>query len=114
MFAEAVIRMLNKHGSDSKYTVVTTGVYDPDTLKVSNTEVSHEVKIYMKHFSANQFNKPNLIGKDTAMFYLSASFGISPKPQDKIEFNSKTYKVDSVQSHAANGGIILYRIIGVV
>lgn len=113
MFERTVNTMLTRHGIPSVYRQVITGTYDVETGSVTNTSVDFNVKIYMKHLKANQYAYPNLVGKDAAMFYLSGSAGINPLSQDLILINSKTYKVDSVQAHSAEGSILLYRIIGV-
>ena len=115
VFAKATSEAIERNGLSSTYKSVTQGTYDVNAGSVTNTETSYTVKIYMKNLNVNQFNYPNLIGKDTGIFYLYAGgLAFVPKPQDLIIFNSKTYKVDSVQSHAAQGSIVLYRIIGVV
>lgn len=114
-FEQSVIKLINKHGITSKYISVAEGVYDIETSSVTLTETEYSVKIYMKHIRANQFNYPNLVGKDTGLFYIATSaLPVKPEPRDRIEFNSKIYRVESVQTHAANGAIILYRILGVV
>lgn len=105
---------LARHGTTSTYKTVTEGSYDIATGTAANTETSHSLKIYKKHLKANQYNYPNLIDKDIAMFYFCAD-GILflPKPQDLIVHASITYKVHALQSHEANGETILYKVIGV-
>lgn len=115
LFAKATAEAIDRNGVSSTYKVVTQGTYDVNAGSVTNTETSYTIKIYMKNLNVNQFNYPNLIGKDTGMFYIYAGdVAFTPKPQDLIVFNSKTYKIDSVQSHAAQGSLVLYRIIAVV
>lgn len=105
---------INRHGMLSKYVAKSTGDYDVETGTVINTETEYSIKVYRKHIKANQYNFPNLIGKDIALFYLSAGqLTFVPNVQDLIIYNSETYKVDSIQSHTANGAVILYRVVGV-
>jgi hypothetical protein len=114
-FIRATAAAIDRHGSMISYTSVQEGTYDVNTGSVVSTNTSYSIKSYMKHIRATQFNYPNLIGKEAGLFYILA-YGLAfiPDVQDTILFNSKTYKVDSVQSHLANSQIVLYRIMGVV
>jgi hypothetical protein len=115
MFKQSVEYILSRQGILSTYTRVVEGVYDVETSSVTNTSTNYTVKMYMKHQRANQYNFPNLIGKEVGLFYISAaSLPFTPEPQDLITFNGKVYKIDSVQSHSADGQVILHRILGVI
>lgn len=115
MFEQAVRRILAKHGTLASYTKVTEGSYDVETGTASSTSTTYQLRMYMKHMRANQYNFPNLIGKEVGLFYLNAiDLPFVPKVQDYITFNGNRYKVDSVQSHSAEGKIILYRMIGIM
>lgn len=106
---------IQRHGILSTYKVIQTGTYNPNTGIVSNTETDYSFKIYKKQLIADQFTYPNLIGKESGIFYIDASLiSFVPKAQDLIVFNSQTYKVNSVQSFAALGQIVLYKVIGVL
>lgn len=112
---QTVKQMINLHGINCIYTSVITGEYDLATGTVTNNSSNYNVKMYMRHLKQNQFSYPDLVGKDAAMFYVSATdLVITPKVQDLIVYAGKTYKVDSFQSHAALGSVLMYRIIGVV
>lgn len=113
-FEASTLRAIKKHGKLSIYKSITVGTYDPAISKVVNTEVSKSVYIYKKSIKANQYYYPNLIGKEISMFYVLASDISEPKIGDHIVFDSKTFKVDSYQSHSANGSVILHRILGVI
>ncbi len=113
-FALATKSAIQRNGILSTYKVTATGVYDPDTGSITNTETSYIFRIYMKQIVANQFHYPNLIGKESGIFYIDSSLiTFIPKSQDSIIYNSKTYKIESVQSFAAGGSIILYKLVGV-
>jgi hypothetical protein len=108
------LRAINQHGKNCNYIVVTEGTYNIETGSTTNTETTHALKMYKKHVRANQYNFPNMIGKDSAVFYLANNnLTFKPTAQDKITFDSVTYTVDSVMEHAADGAVILYKILTV-
>jgi len=105
---------VNKHGKLTDYKVVTEGTYNVETGTTTNTETTFNLKIYKKHFKANQYNYPNLVGKDLAMFYIANhNIGFTPKIRDKIIYDSDEYLIDSIQEHSALGVVCLYRVIAV-
>lgn len=109
-----VLKALNTHGKTCTYSVVTEGAYNIETSSATNTEVSYSVKMYKRHIRSSQYNYPNMIGKDSAVFYLANnSLSFLPTSTDKITFNSKIYTVDSITEHAADGLVILYKILAV-
>lgn len=106
---------INRHGQACVYTKVSSGAYDVATGGSTATVTTYNIKAYKKHVRANQFNFPNLIGRETAMFYIASdSLTFEPKPKDKISDGSKTFVIDSVQSHVALGQVILYRVMAVI
>lgn len=108
------LRAINQHGKNCTYTVVTEGEYNIETGATTNTQTAYSVKMYKKHIRANQYNFPNMIGRDSAIFYLANNnLGFIPAPQDKITVDNITYIVDSVTEHAADGTVILYKILTV-
>lgn len=115
MFDLAVQRIIATHGVAATYKRVVEGVYDVDSGTATDTVTSYPIKTYMKHMRTNQYNFPNLIGKEVGLFYVYAeSISFVPEVQDQIVFSGKQYKVDSVQMHSAGGKVILYRILGVI
>jgi len=114
-FLLAAKNAINKHGTTCSYIKVTQGTYDVSLGSVTNTETSVSIKAYKKHLKATQFSYPNLIGKDIALFYITADSLVvySPDTNDKITFGSNTYTVDQVQEHSALGEVVLYRILAV-
>lgn len=114
-FMQATARAIDRHGSLATYRVITEGAYDIETDSVVNAETDYSVKMYMKQIKASQFNYPNMIGRESGLFYLLAlNLGFTPSPADLIIFGGKTYKVDSVQSHSANAQIVLYRVLAAI
>jgi hypothetical protein len=113
-YLAVALRAINQHGKNSTYTVVTEGTYNIETGSTTNTETAHTIKMYKKHVRASQYNFPNMIGRDSALFHLvNNNLSFIPAPKDKITFNSITYTVDSVTEHAADGLVILYKILAV-
>lgn len=105
---------IDTNGISCTYTAVQEGTYNVETGSTTNTETAYTVKMYKKHLKANQYNYPNLVGKDAAMFYLTNdSLAFTPAVRDKITFSGVTYNIDSIQEHSALGAVILYRIIAV-
>ena len=108
------LKAINTHGKTCSYVIVTEGTYDIETGSTTNTETSHSVKMYKKHIRASQYNFPNMIGRDSALFYLANNnLGFVPAVKDKITIDSITYTVDSITEHAADGLVILYKILTV-
>lgn len=109
-----ILKAINTHGKTCSYTKVTEGTYNIETGSTTNTEISYSVKMYKKHIRASQYNFPNMIGRDSALFYLANnSLGFVPTAKDKITIDSITYTIDSVTEHAADGLVILYKILTV-
>ena len=109
-----VLKAIGLHGKNCSYTIVTEGTYNIETGSTTNTEVSHSVKMYKKHIRASQYNFPNMIGRDSALFYLANNnLTFVPAPKDKITIDAVTYTVDSITEHAADGLVILYKILTV-
>lgn len=107
-------KFIDLHGVTASYISVLEGSYNVETGSTTNTETTYNLKIYKKHLKASQYNYPDLIGKNIAMFYISNnSLSFTPAVRDKIVFGSETFTIDSIQEHAALGQVILYRVIGV-
>ena len=113
-FQSAVTSAITRHGLPLSYTSVTTGAYNVETGTPTITRVQYTLTMYPKQLIANSFNYPNLVGKESVMFYLSASaLPFTPKMNDEIVHQGNTYRVQSYQSHMANASTVMYRIIAV-
>jgi len=105
---------IDRHGENMSYVVVTEGSYNIETGSVSNTNTTYTVKMYKKHIKANQYNYPNLIGQDAAIFYLTNyDLQFTPAVRDKIIDSTGTYVIDSITKHQAIGKVVLYKMLAV-
>jgi hypothetical protein len=117
------IKFIEKHGVDLTYKIKSgTSVYDPDTLTVTTPSTTVQLRMYIRHLIANHYNYPNLVGKDSIMFYVAPDPNYpfyswffdelnKANPSDEIYYNSLVYNVVSVQKHTAEGVVGLYRIV---
>lgn len=113
-FINLTKQALKAHGKLATYIRVSSGVYDIETGKSTNSDTSYSIQMYKKHIRANQYNFPNLVGKDSAIFYVSATdITFVPNMRDKIVFDNVTYTIDSYMEHAAGGQVVLIKLIGV-
>lgn len=104
---------LLKHGKPATYVRVSSGTYNVETGKKENTETNYTIQIYKKNMKVNQYNYPNLIGKDVSMFYIASdSLSFIPNVRDSIIFDGVRYSIDSYIEHAALGQVVLYKVIG--
>lgn len=113
-YLAVILRAINLHGKLCTYSKVTEGSYNIETGSTTNTETTHSVKMYKKHIRASQYNFPNMIGRDSALFYIANNnLGFVPSNKDKITIDGTTYTIDSITEHAADGLVILYKILTV-
>lgn len=114
LLVKATASAIDRHGITATYKAVSEGAYDIQTGSTTNTETTYSVKMYMKQIKATQFNYPNLIGKESGLFYVLAyGLAFAPAVNDFIVYAGTTYKVDSIQKHTAGSDIVLYRILAV-
>jgi hypothetical protein len=102
------------HGSIVDYIKSSTSTYDPATGLNSTSESTVSVKMYKKHLKLNQYNYPNLIGKEACLFYLvNDSLSFTPTLNEAIIADSIEYSIKDIQEHRAEGTLVLYRIVAV-
>lgn len=113
-FLNSTKRMIDQHGQSVTYTKVTEGTYNIETGSTTNTDTTYAVKMYKKHIRSNQYNYPNLIGRNAVMFYL-ANFNLAftPELRDKITINGEVFDIESIVEHSARGEIVLYKLIAI-
>lgn len=113
-FLASVVDKLKRHGEDATYVRVVEGSYNVETGSVTNTETSYTVRIYKRHISANQYQYPDLIGKDAAVIYLAGNaLTFAPSVRDKFIISGVTYNVESISEHRARNQIVLYKLASV-
>ena len=113
-FLQATTRLINRHGISVTYITVTEGEYNSDTGSVTNTETETTIVSYPKRFTANQYNQPHLISKETIEWLIVASdLSTKPSTQDKIKRGSTVYTVDSIKEIIAQGDPVLYKVLAV-
>ena len=114
-FLQITIEAIKRNQKPVQYVEVQVGEYNTSTATVVNTEVTHNLQVYKKHIVANDYNFPNLIGKEVANFYI-VNNGITfvPKSRDKIIQDSKQYSIESVAEFEASGQVVLYIVTGVL
>lgn len=113
-FLNSTQRMIDLHGQSVTYTKVTEGTYNIETGSTTNTDTTYTVKMYKKHIRSNQYNYPNLIGRDAAMFYLAnLNLAFTPELRDKITINNEVFEIESIVEHRARGELVLYKLITV-
>jgi len=102
-----------RHGKSIPYVTIER-VIDKITGKVTEVKTTHSPIMYPKSVKVNQYNYPDLIGKDVIIFYLAndEALGFTPKVNDTILFNGKSFVVRSYDFHEALGINCLYRITG--
>jgi hypothetical protein len=104
--------MLEAYGHSVTFKRIDNGAYDFNTGTVTPTETTLVTKAYKRQVLANQYNFPNLIGKEVAEFYAKASdFTVKPSVNDVITSGSDNYSVQKVSEHGAMGQVILYRLL---
>jgi len=111
-FLSATIKLINMHGVACTYKKTTLGEYDPSTGSVSNTTTNYSVISYPKITRADQYNYPNLIGRELIIFYL-AKQSFEPSNDDKIQLGSTEYVVQQVTPVYAKGEVVLYKLLAV-
>lgn len=110
-FNKSVIRQITRHGIDVTYVTVTEGTYNSDTGSVTNSETETSIKSYPKSLVANQWNFPNLIGKQlTEWLVIASNLSSKPNPQDKIKVGSEVHSVVSVKEVVARNEVVMYMI----
>jgi len=111
-FITSAKRLIYRQGTSIDYINVTTGTYNVETGTVGNTEVTTTVTAFPKRVKVNNFNYPNLIGKEVLEFLVVCEdLPSSPRTSDKISYKGNTYTVESYVEAMARGELVIYKII---
>jgi hypothetical protein len=113
-FLKASKRAISMHGKSAVYKAVSASVYNIELGTNVDTSVNYNLMVYRKQIRATQYNYPNLIGKESAVFYIANdNLSFVPKLKDKISYEGSDYIVDSMSEHIALGQVVMYKVIGV-
>jgi hypothetical protein len=113
-FLLASIDAIKRNGALCTYTKVQTGTYNVETGSTVNTSTDYQVYSYKKHIKSSQYSYPNLIGKDSGIFYIANdNLLFVPSPKDKIFWEGNTYTVDSYEAHMAHNQVVLYTVVAI-
>ncbi len=105
-------RLIYRQGTSIAYVNVSTGVYDVETGTTSNAEVITNVTAFPKRVKVNNYNYPNLVGKEVIEFLVVCEdIPSSPKTSDKINYKDSVYTVESYIEVMARGDLVIYKII---
>lgn len=106
-------RLIERHGVTVSYESIGSSTYDPATSTTTIAAGSTETpKAYKTNTSYRDSQQPNLIGRESAVYLISASDIISePKPKDKITDGSDVFEVVSYNQIKALGQTSMYRIL---
>lgn len=105
---------IDLHGSTVSYVKNSTSTYDPTTGVNSVSESTISAKMYKKHLKINQYNYPNLVGKEGCLFYLANdSLSFTPALNETIIADSTEYSIKDIQEHRAESDIVMYRIVAI-
>lgn len=111
-FLEAAKACVYPNGLSITFIRTVEGTYDTATGSVTNTEVSTSLIAFPKKVKTNQYNFPNLVGREVKEYLIVASdLANAPQPMDKVTQGSTVYTVDSVSEHVALGEVVLYKVI---
>jgi hypothetical protein len=111
-FIDSAKYLVHMHGVQIVYSSITTGSYNIETGTTTNTSVDTTLTAFPKTIRANSYNYPNLIGKTVLEFIIVATdIATAPKTLDTLSYASETYTVDSVRAHAAQGAVVIYKVV---
>lgn len=124
---------ISRYGKLTEWSQTIEGVYNPETRKVENTEVSHYIKSFQTGATKDDVKDPLLITKESCVFLVAGSditgvpeqgdlFTVlieypSVTPLDWETFfngepatNKETFRVETVRKRYAGDKVALYRI----
>lgn len=113
-FTKECKRLIDLHGLNVTYNSVSEPVYNVSTGTATSSSTSSVIKSYPKHIKADQYNFPNLVGKEAYMFYIyNYKLSFAPKVGDTIIYNNEEYSADIIYNTVARGEVVLYRVVAV-
>lgn len=114
-FLRLTKQAIDRHGISVTLKTISAPVYNHLTGQATSEETAYVIKSYPRQVVANQYNMPNMLGKELIDFYISGSdlYGLQPKTNDKINFNSADYTILRVKEHRAENTVLLYIVTSV-
>lgn len=111
-FITSAKKLIYRQGTSVSYISVTTGAYNVETGSVTNTEVTTSIIAFPKRVKVNNYNYPNLVGKEVLEFLIVCEdLPSAPKTSDKISYKGNVYTVESYIEAMARGELVIYKII---
>lgn len=108
------LKAVKLHGAPVVYYVKGTASFNIETGQVTSTDQTINIQAIPKPIRANQYNYPDLIGKETTMLYVvNHQLTFTPSVNDKFAIGSDTFIVQSIIKHYARGDLVLYKLIAV-
>lgn len=106
---------INRHGVQVTFKRVSVPTYNSFSGQATSTETPIIIRAYPKQVVANQYNMPNMQGKELVEFYIYAPdiSSIAPKINDKINYKTFDYTVFAVREYMALGSVVLYKALSV-
>lgn len=108
------LNLINRHGIDCTYEVITKGVYNIDTQKRTDTSVSVTVKAYRPMYEVKGTETLSQVNRTQSVILISGleaeTKGVVPKKGDKITYDGQKIEIDKVMKHWALGKVSVYRL----
>lgn len=111
-FIHSAKKLIYKQGTGISYSNVTTGAYNVELGSVVNTQITTNVIAFPKNVKVNNYNYPNLVGKEVLEFLVVCEdLPKQPSTSDKISYKGNVYTVESYVEVMARGELVIYKIV---
>lgn len=111
-FKDIASKLIHGAGEDCTYRIINKGVYDQETLTVSNTYTNVSLKAYRKVNSLFVAENPAYVGRIIRTIQIAANdLSQAPNQGDKLVFGDETVTVDRIQSFNAKDGPAVWTLI---
>lgn len=105
-------KLLDKFGKSGTYQSVTSGVYVDG--EVVNTVTDYAIKAYISKPTQGEITSGVADISDAIILIASSAMNVTPKPNDTIVFNERTYSVKRNLEVWSGDDVALHRLVGVV
>jgi hypothetical protein len=107
----SAVYFIQKDGINLSYISKGASIYNVETLSSTSTDTTKTIRMYPRHITADRQSFPDLINKELIVFYVAGNCNLTPKQNDSIVYNGKTFTVDSFKSHFYQGQVCLYKVL---